>query len=412
MKRRRFLQGLASSPLLTTKILTGSSLLATLSSAYAASGKTLVVVFQRGGCDGLNVVIPYGEDEYYNLRPDIGIAPPGSGPDAALYLDDFYGLHPTLPLFQEIFQRGDMAILPTVHYTNGNRSHFTSQDYIESGAAGGNRLIDGWLNRHLASLRQDAELRAISFGSLSHALQGAEAVTTTNRISSLSGNLDDMLINRLSKLYQQPVSPEVHNRLLLQKHGSLALDNLRLLDSFDAESYTPENGAVYPDSSYGQQLREVAQLIKASVGLEVATVNSGGWDHHSGQGGAQGTQANRLMDFSAGIAALYHDLGSVYMNNVVILTMTEFGRTAKQNASFGTDHGNASTSFIIGKQVNGGIYGAWPGLMPEQLYKGRYLSHTTEFTDIFAEILTKHLGDITGLPAVLPGTNYQPVGFL
>lgn len=411
MKRRHFLKGLATSPLLTSSLLTGGSLLANISSAYAASGKTLVVVFQRGGCDGLNVVVPYGEDEYYRLRPNIGISAPDSTADSAIDLDSFFGLHPSLSPFQEIYQQGDMAVLPAVHYTNGNRSHFSSQDHIESGAISSSNLSDGWLNRHLASLQQDAQLRAVSFGSLARSLQGSEPVTTTSSISSLSGNLGDNLVDKLSRLYQQPVSSKMQYRSLLQKHGNIALDNIKFLDSFADTTYTPENGAVYPDSSYGRQLKDVAQLIKAGVGLEVATVNNGGWDDHSDQGGAVGKQANRLAGFSAGIAALYHDLGAD-MDNVVILTITEFGRTAKQNASLGTDHGNASSSFVIGKQINGGIHGAWPGLMPEQLYDGRFLTHTTEFTNVFAEILDKHLGNPNGIPSVLPGINYLPVGFL
>jgi uncharacterized protein (DUF1501 family) len=190
------------------------------------------------------------------------------------------------------------------------------------------------------------------------------------------------------------------------------LDNLEVLASLGYDSYSPSNGVSYPDNAYGQQLRQIAYLIKAGLGFEVGTVNHNGWDDHVNQGGAEGPHANRLTDFAKGIAALYNDLGSTHMSNVVILTMTEFGRTAKQNASKGTDHGNASSWFVIGRSVNGGIYGDWPGLQPENLYLDRYLKHNIDYRDIFSEIITNHLSNEIGLATVLPNHRYQPVGFL
>ncbi|MBS3955688.1 MAG: DUF1501 domain-containing protein [Methylomicrobium sp.] len=411
MKRRHFLRNLAAMPVLGRSLLSGGALLSSFKNAYATSGKTLVVIFQRGGCDGLNVVVPHGEDEYYRLRPDIAIARPGKGAGAALDLDGFMGLHPAMAPLYAIYQQGHMAVMPAVHYDDANRSHFVSQDFIESGI-GGMRTADGWLNRHLSSKSQDAEVRAVSFGTLAHALKGNTPVTTIDSLAKLGAGMDDEMLNRLTAIYQQPVSSLLKQRLLLKKHGELAIDNLVTLDPYSKQAYSPENGAVYPDTEYGRQLRDVARLVKAGAGLEIAAVNIGGWDNHSGQGGAQGTQASRLSEFSGGIAALYRDLGTAYMNDVVILTMTEFGRTAQQNASKGTDHGNASSWFVIGNQVSGGIYGDWPGLLPEQLYLGRYLAHSINFTDIFGELLARHLNNASGLATVLPGSHYQPVGFL
>ena len=407
MKRRDFLRNMAVMPLVSRSCIGGGSLLASIKSSYAASGKTLIVIFQEGGCDGLNVVVPYGEDEYYNLRPDISIASPGSGSNSALDLDGFFGLHPAMGGLYEIFQQGDLAVLPTVHYENANRSHFSSQDFIEGGVPN-KSLSDGWLNRYLSSAQQSSKLSGISFGSLSHAMRGTHSVIT---LPSLSGDFRNSEKDVLQNIYSEGVTNN-SNRSLLHKHGASALNSLSSIETFSKSAYTVQNGAVYPDTSYGQQLKNIAQLVKQGAGLEVATVLYDGWDHHANQGGAEGDQATKLAVFSAGIEAIYRDLGPEYMNDVVILTATEFGRTAKQNASQGTDHGNAASWFVIGQQVNGGIYGDWPGLQPEQLYQSRYLDHTIEFTDVYAEILSKHLGEAGSLPFILPESQYSQVGFL
>lgn len=414
MNRRKFLTGLAALPLVSRNLLSGGTLLTGLSTAHAenVSGKTLVVIFQRGGCDGLNVVVPHGEDEYYRLRPDIAIARPGTGTGTALDLDGFFGLHPAMSSLHDIYQQGHLAVMPTVHYANGNRSHFSSQDYIESGI-GGIKTDDGWLNRYLSlSSQTTIDLRAVSFGGLAHALKGSTSVTSVESIGAPVTGIDNEVLNQLADIYRQPVLSSLKARSLLKQHGELAIENLFLLDQYKDQTYTPENAAVYPDTAYGKQLRDIARLVKARAGLEVATVNITGWDNHANQGGAQGTQSAQLKEFSDGIGALYRDLGPTYMDDVVILTMTEFGRTAQQNASLGTDHGNASSWFVLGQQVNGGIYGEWPGLSPEQLYLGRYLTHSIDFTNIFGEVLAKHLNNTAGLTTVLPGSQYQPIGFL
>ena len=411
MNRREFLRNMAAMPLLTRSCLTTASMLAGMKSAYAANGKTLVVVFQRGGCDGLNTVVPYADDEYYNLRPDIAIAAPGSGSNSALYLDGYFGLHPAMTGLHNIFWQGDLAVLPAVHYANANKSHFSSQNFIESGVPN-QSLSDGWLNRYLFSSNETSELQAISFGTLAHAMRGKQSVVTVNSLSAFDSNFDSSQTQVLRNLIKQDQNHPNPNRALISQHGTLALDSQVSLDEFSKLNYSPENGADYPDTVYGQQLKDIAQLIKAGAGLELATVSNEGWDHHANQGGAVGLQATKLAEFSSGKEALYKDLGSTHMNDVTILTVSEFGRTAKQNASKGTDHGNATSWFVIGKQVNGGVFGHWPGLMPEQLYQGRYLAHTIDFTDVYAELLVKHLGGIGSLSSALPGTNYQPIGFL
>ena len=385
--------------------------------AQAASTKTLVVIFQRGGCDGLNTVVPYGEDEYYNLRgSSIAIPKPSSSASRkAIDLNGFFGLHPSLAPLHQIYQNKHLAVLPTVHFEGATRSHFVNQDNIESGAS--QRLPNGWLNRHLTTHPQTGSIRGISFGSqVAHTLRGTANVAVISDLQNVglkAGQYEDTLRGYLREVYSQPIDPTDNNRWLVHQQGNILLDNLEILGAIDPNSYVPANGAVYPNSGYGKQLRQLAQLIKANIGLEAVTLNSGGWDHHQSQGGAEsnGRQSRLHEQFSQGIYALYNDLGEL-MKDVIILTMTEFGRTAAVNASNGTDHGHASSWFVVGHQVKGGVYGTWPGLLPEQLYKGRFLNHTVDYRNILGEIVTKHLGN-NNLAAVLPDySNYQPVGLL
>lgn len=389
--------------------------------AQAATGKTLVVVFQRGGCDGLNTVVPYGDDEYYKLRPTIAIAPPNAGdPEAAIPLSDrihadFFGLHPALAAFDSIYQAGDLAVMPTVHYPEASRSHFDGQAFIES--ADTLKTADGWLNRHLSTSAVAADLRAVGFGgALPQALKGPEIVSAFNNLTHFDLGLPeaeaDTLLQNLGPIYGQVPDLRVPYQEPLHEFGRVLVHDLDVVRQITALPYAPANGAVYPNSGLGTQMRQTAQLIKAGVGLEIAALSIGGWDTHGNQGGGNtdGVQARRFADFAGSLAAFYDDLGSL-MQDVLVLTMTEFGRTAKENGSRDTDHGNAATWLAMGGAVTGGIYGAWPGLREEQLYRGRYLSHTIDYRDVLGEVLTKHLGN-GALNFLLPGHAYQPVGFL
>ena len=392
------------------------------------TGKTLVVVFQRGGCDGLNTIVPHGEDAYYSLRPNIRIAPPSANSLSAIDLDGFFGLHPALESFYPLFDNGNLAILPTIHYPKASRSHFDSEHFLESAAALADRGkkddLDGWLNRHLATRNKPGQLRAVSFGnSVSQALRGEVNVSSFNDLSKFNLGLDedrgDLLLSRLIGLYGQSPDPDTVNRSLTHSAGEVALNNLEVINDIHSQNYVPANGAVYPSSRYGRQLMQTAQLIKASVGLEIVTISHGGYDTHGEQGGAEGRHASRLFEFSNGITALYQDLGD-RMSDVVILTMSEFGRTARQNGSIGTDHGNASCWFVLGGtgNINGGIHGTWPGLQEDQLYKGRYLDFTVDYRNLLGEITTKFL-DNPNLDIIFTGNDgqdspgsYSPVGVL
>ncbi len=414
MNRRGFLRSALSVGVATGLFLIDKPFRPHVRLAQAGTGKTLISIFQRGGCDGLNVLVPYGEDEYYNLRPSIGIAPPSPGnPESALDLDGFFGLHPSLDSFIPLYNSGVLAILPTVQYPNSSHSHFSGEVFIESGAPVNN--IDGWLNRHLTNHPHTDQLRAISFGSdVSQALRGDVFVSSFNDINrfnlGVGGEAEASLVARLLGVYNQdPVDPSQY-RQLVQNSGRTIFNDMDVLRNIDFLNYLPENGAAYPNDRYGRQLMQIAQLIKSGVGLETATVNIGGWDTHNVQGGGNpdGRQARQLRSFSEGIAALYTDLGT-RMSDVVILTMTEFGRTAKQNGSDGTDHGDASCWFALGGGVQGGIYGAWPGLLEAQLARGRYLQFTVDYRDVMGDILTQHLGN-SQLDTLLPGHVYNPVG--
>jgi len=415
MKRRNFLKYMGAGFLGIGFFTSGNPLRFAFSPVRAAEGQTLVVVFQRGGCDGLNTVVPYGDDAYYNLRPSIAVSAPGNGSRSALRLNTFFGLHPSLSGLFKIYNEGHLAIMPAVHYPNGNRSHFDSEIIIESGS--NRKLHDGWLGRYLEShAKVNVPLQAVSFGNiLPHSMRGKKEVATFNDISKFGLGNDEYsqrLLARLREVYNQPVRPSDKNRFLLYKNGKILLKNIDFLESLDFKHYTPQNGAMYPNTSFGRQLMQVAQLIKLGVGLELATVDINDWDTHSNQGGAQenGRHSRRLKEFSNGIAALYKDLGH-RMENVLILTMTEFGRTAKQNGSNGTDHGNASAWFAIGRQVNGGIYGEWPGLSESELYRGRYLAHTIDCRDVMGEVLSNFLG-ASNISKILPSYTYKPIGFL
>ncbi len=429
MKRREFLGKMATGSCVLGSYLFPNPLRPRIRLAHASSHKTLVVLFQRGGCDGLNTVIPYQDGDYYALRPTIAIPPPdAANGDSAIDLDGFFGLHPRLAEFEELYDNGDLAILPTVHYPNATRSHFDGQPLIETAAAIPNQGLDGWLNRHLATLQDQSLLPAAGFtfgehSGLQDSLKGPVIVSSFRNLINfnlgVSATEEIALTNRLYQIYGQGADPTRAHSQLIHNFGSALLDDLATINSLNPSTYTPANGAVYPETPLGRQLKQIAQLIKANVGLQVATVDRHGWDTHrdQGNGNSNGLMSIALAEFSQCISAFYKDLGSnqtgSYMQDVILLTMTEFGRTAAENASFGTDHGNASTWFVLGNQVNGGIYlgSGWPGLANDNLHEERDLEHTIDYRDIYGEILTRHFSH-SNLGTLLPGHSYSPIGFL
>ncbi len=360
--------------------------------------KVLVTVFQRGAVDGLNMIVPFGEKAYYQARPSIAISKPGE-PNGAVDLDGFFGLHPRMASLQPYFRRGELAIVNATGSNDPTRSHFDAQDYMESGTPGRKSTRDGWLNRYLHAKEHEeaSAFRAVSLTQqLPRALQGtapALAIDQLGRFGLRAGDRGDMMQSSFEAQYAAAADS------LLKPISKEAFDAIRHLESVDLAKYTPQNGAVYPNSGYGQALKQIAQLIKANMGLEVAFAESGNWDHHANEGPQI---ANRLDDFASGIAAFAQDLGDG-MADVMVLTMSEFGRTVSENGARGTDHGHGNAMLLLGGDVKGGkVYGKWPGLEREQRYEGRDLAITTDFRDVFSEVLGGHLGT-KDISSVFPG---------
>ncbi len=365
--------------------------------------KTLVAIFQRGAVDGLNMVVPHGERAYYDLRPSIAIPKPASiNAEAAIDLDGFFGLHPVLAPFKQLWDAKRLAIVHAVGSPDNTRSHFDAQDYMESATPGRKGTPDGWLNRYLQNKSEANRslFRAVSMTQqMPRIMQGSAPTVSMSNLADFTiraGRSSASMQGGFEAMYGQAAND------VLGGTGKETFEAVNYLKKVNPAQYKAENGAEYPRSTFGNSLFQIAQLIKADVGLEVAFTDVGGWDTHVNQGDSRGQLANRLQDFGGGIAALANDLGS-RMDDVVILTMSEFGRTARENGNRGTDHGHANAMFVIGNSVRGGkVYGQWPGLKSDQLYEGRDLALTTDFRDVFGEVARKHLGT-PSIQSVFPG---------
>ena len=356
--------------------------------------KILITIFQRGAVDGLNTVVPHGESEYYNLRPTINVPKPNQA-DGAIDLDGFFGLHPSLKPLEKFWQSKQMAIVHSVGSPDNTRSHFDAQDYMEAGTPGVKSTRDGWLNRVLQTQKEDkiSPFRAVSMtAQIPRTLIGrAPTVAMTNLADFAinAGAYTGAVQGGFEGIWQQKSQDGLGNT------GKETFEAVNFLKQANPSQYKPENGARYPNIPFAQSLLQIAQLIKANVGLEAAFTDTPGlnWDTHANEGGARGQIANLLNGFGQSIVAFATDLGK-RMDDVVILTMSEFGRTARENGTRGTDHGHANQMFVIGNSVKGGkVYGDWKGLANDKLYEGRDLDVTTDFRDVFGEIAYKHLGN-------------------
>jgi len=368
----------------------------------AEKGKVLICLFQRGAADALNVVVPFGERAYYQMRPNIAIPAPKGGVASAIDLDGFFGLHPALAPLKPLWDRGLLAPIHAVGSPSSTRSHFDAQDYMESGTPNVKGTTDGWLNRYLAAAGTCEQCQVSPFRAVSmtpqtpRILQGLAPTVAMDSLDQFAVRSGGDAAARLEALYRTGSADLVHGA------GNEMFDAVKMLKSANPQRYQPEHGADYPRSQFGQRLKQIGQLIKSNVGLEIAFADIGGWDTHVNQGGVQGQLANRLDDFAKSISALTTDLGD-RMENVVVLTMSEFGRMARQNGNGGTDHGHAGAMFAIGGPVRGGkVHGKWPGLGREQLFEGRDLALTTDFRTVFAEVASGHLG-ATKAATVFPG---------
>src|SRR5690348_14191608 len=370
-----------------------------------AGRKRLVIIFQRGAADGLNIVIPHGEPQYYAMRPSINIPR-----NSVLDLDGSFGLHPAMASLQTLWNQKHLAVVHAVGSPDTTRSHFDAQDYMESGTPGVKATEDGWLNRTLHSLpvsgQQTDAFRAIAMGpSLPRILAGSEPSVAINNVNdfAVGGRSPNAspISNTFEAMYAQSVDSVLHGT------GKETFEAVKMLKSADPARYSPALGANYPRGRFGESLKQLAQLIKANLGVQVAFADIGGWDHHVNEGNTQGQLANVLRDFSQSLNAFWIDLGSLAEDTLVI-TMSEFGRTARENGNRGTDHGHANAMFILGGCVKGGkVYGRWPGLDPAQLYQGRDLALTTDFRQVLSEAVYGHLGN-HNLSSVFPGFDADP----
>ena len=366
----------------------------------------MVVVFQRGAMDGLNAVVPFKDQAYYTLRPSIAIPEPASGEDRVIDLDGFYGLHPALAPLKSIYDKGHLAIVHAAGSPDNTRSHFDAQDYMEIGTPGIKSTPDGWLNRYLAE-KKNTELpfRAVaSTAQLPRMLAGSTPALTLSSIDEFRLRNEAMAAT-LQKLYSNT------SDALFRFGGQnlfAAMAQLR-----QVESKIPPATERYPTGRFGASLAQIARLIKADVGLEIAFTEIQGWDTHVNQGGAKGQMANRLKDLAEGLATFYRDLDD-RAQDVVLITLSEFGRTVRENGNHGTDHGHANVMFALGGPVRGGkVYGRWPGLAPEVLYEGRDLNLTTDFRTVCGEVISRHLGQ-KELAKIFPGfhTTSPPLGLI
>jgi uncharacterized protein (DUF1501 family) len=381
--------------------------------AAGASGgpKLLIAIFQRGAVDGLSVIVPFGEREYYRARPSIAIPLPDGGEHAAIDLDGFFGFNPRLQALKPLWDARHLAIVHACGSPDSTRSHFDAQDYMETATPGVKSTTDGWLNRYLqARPGNDATpFRAVALTpQLPRMLQGSAAALAVNQIGQFgirAGQASEMVGASFEAEYAAAADR------VLNGTGREAFDAIKMLKVADPSKYQPERGAEYPRSAFGQALKQIAQLAKSNVGLEIAFADVGGWDTHVNQGAGEGQLAARLDDFSRSIAALALDLGD-RLDDTVIVTMSEFGRAVNENGNRGTDHGHGNAMLVIGGGVHGGrVYGHWPGLAVERRYDGRDLAVTTDFRDVFGEVVVRHMG-VTNADPIFPGHPVRPERFV
>jgi uncharacterized protein (DUF1501 family) len=383
--------------------------------AAAAPNRRLVVIFQRGAADGLNIVVPYREKNYYSMRPSIAIPQ-----NLVLDLDGFFGLHPSLASFKPLYDQGHLAIVHAAGSPDTTRSHFDAQDYMESGTPGVKSTQDGWLNRALeaedlrhrcaGTCEQHTAFRALALGNeVPRTLAGKIPAIALSNVNGFAiagrGPTQSPAASAFEAMYADS------GDRLFHAAGDETFDAVKMLRAANPAQYTPAVGVNYPSGEFGNSMKQIAQLLKANLGVEAAFTDVSGWDTHQNQGSVNGQLANRLTEFSASIAAFWSDMGDD-AENITLITMSEFGRTARENGTGGTDHGHANAMFVLGGKVKGGkVYGRWPGLDNDQLNEGRDLVLTTDFRQVLGEVVSQTLGS-ANMEVVFPGAGISPNRFL
>lgn len=375
----------------------------------APRGDTLVCIFLRGAADALNIVVPHGEDAYYQARPTLAIARPDDARAPARLrardLDGFFGLHPALAPLIESWQAGHLAAVHACGAPDESRSHFQAMELMERGLADSAGPASGWLGRHLAATRGGSPLRAVGFGErLPRMLYGPAPATALRSIADfhLGGRLAD------AAPFQAAMSALYRDDEGLAESALGALEVIATLARLDPAR---QPAGAYPESDLGSALRQTAMLIRAEVGLEVACVDVGGWDTHVAQGGGEGPMAALLTDLGASLAAFHAEMHA-HMGRICVVVMSEFGRRVQENGGLGTDHGHGGAMLLLGGGLAGGkVHGDWPGLAPERLVGPGDLAATTDYRDVLAEIVRGRLGN-PRLAEVFPGHAPRPIGVL
>ena len=409
INRRYFLHNGALALAGTTAI-PGFLVRSVLAQTTATPNRRLVVIFQRGAADGLNIVVPYREKNYYAMRPSIAIPQ-----NQVVDLDGFFGLHPSLASFKPLYDQGHLAVVHAVGSPDISRSHFDAQDYMESGTPGIKSTQDGWLNRALQAEDQRCQsnhtpFRAVALGAdVPRTLAGSIPAIALSDVNAFAvggrGPTPSPAASAFEAMYGESGDRIFHAA------GAETFDAVKMLRTANPAQYTPSPGSEYPTSDFGNNMKQIAQLLKANLGVEAAFTDVSGWDTHQNQGNVNGQLSNRLRDFSDSIAAFWRDLGDGGAD-VTLVTMSEFGRTARENGTGGTDHGHANAMFVLGGDVKGGkVYGRWPGLDNDQLNEGRDLALTTDFREVLGEVVARTLG-ANNLDLVFPGARLAPNNFL
>jgi uncharacterized protein (DUF1501 family) len=366
----------------------------------ASSGKTLVVLFQRGAADGLNMVVPYRDANYHRLRPTIGLKAPGQA-NGVLDLDGHFGLHPALAPLLPLWKQRKLALIHAAGCPEGTRSHFDAQDNMETGTPGLKSTPDGWMNRALDAYfpANHSPLAALAIGPrLPRILRGQHPVTSISSLQSYRFAGGMPAADSFEKMYERSVD------LLLSGAGEQTGESVKTLQDIFKKNQPSSPDAKYAPGKLAQGFADMARVIKADQGMRLGFLDVGGWDHHFGEGSTDGLLNQRLTELGSGLAAFYRDLGD-RADEVLVVTMTEFGRTVEENGDRGTDHGHGGVMMLMGGGVKGGkLYGRWPGLDKEALFEGRDLEVTTDFRQVYAEVISKHFG-FKSTDKVFP--NYQ-----
>ncbi len=371
----------------------------------APRGDTLVVVFLRGAADVLNMVVPHGEESYYQLRPSLGVPRPDDDrakrDGRAIDLDGFFGFHPSMGSLLDAWRSQQLAIIHACGAPDESRSHFKAMELMERGVDNERGPASGWIGRHLATLNtgNSSPLRAVGMGTRpQRSLSGSVPVSALRSIADFHLGGDARALGQMRAALNTVYEDDVM--------GQDTLSIMDTLETLDPLTYTASRSAKYPDSEFGLALKQTAMLIKAEVGLEVSAIDVGGWDTHFAQGSVNGQMPNLMKDLADGLAAFHLDMHD-HMQQLTVVTMSEFGRRASENGSLGTDHGHGSMMMVLGGNVDGGrVHGEWPGMQEGQLIGPGDLAVTTDYRDVLSEILVKRLNN-PALGDIFPG--YEPV---